>query len=493
MTGRSHFGYKGASTMGRGWGFVVPALALARVVWAASGAPPPQFRGLDWGAAPIAGLRLERAAGTQQTYGNARHEYRPFFGIAVADEEYVFTSGRLTSGRVTVRGEQGFVKLRAELTRRFGPPAIPRADVFHWEWTSPPFDVTLTYDPRAKTAVVTLAPGRLPAPPSPPTATPPAPTPAARAPVAPGATKISCLGTEPAWHLDLDGNVARWAAGNAAEMALSGSARWLEQAKPPVLAWRGRAAPTEADLVAFVAVDACSQAGTSFPYAARVSSPTGDAFVGCCRAPAAETAAVAKPVSVTGGWVRRTSQAKEGVVFRPDGTFRLIGIASMNGVGWKIDGDTLVVTTNTERYPDPTESKLRIEELTDAKLVLGGRVNYFEGTWERRELAQVTGTVTARPPSALPADAIVVVELRDLSASEAPGALIASDTQRAPTAMPIAFRLDYDPTSVDAAHAYAVQARIVAGGQPRFVTDAPLRVITGGSPTQVELLVVPPH
>ena len=490
--GEVPFRYKGDWTMRRGWGLsVVLALGLARVVWATTGTPPPQFRGLDWGAEPIAGLRLERAAGTQQTYGNARHDYRPFFGIAVADEEYVFTSGKLTSGAVTVRGEQGFVKLRAELTRRFGAPAIPTSDVFQWEWTSPPFDMTLTYDPRAKTAVVALTPGRLPAPPPAPAAAA-TPTPAPRAPVAPGATKLSCHGADPAWRLDVDGNSARWVPGSAAETALSGTARWLEQAKPPVLAWRGRAAAADADLVAFVALDACTQAGTSFPYAARVSAPTGDVFVGCCRGPA-ETVAVAKPASVTGGWMRHTSQAKEGIVFRPDGTFRLVGIASMNGVGWKIDGDTLVVTTNTERYPDPTESRLRIEELTDAKLILGGRVNYFEGTWERREMAQVGGTVTTRPPSALPADAVVVVELRDLSASEAPGALVASDTLRAPAAMPIAFRLDYDPTSIDAAHAYAVQARIVVGGQPRFVTDAPLRAITGGSPTQVELVVVPAH
>jgi putative lipoprotein len=151
------------------------------------------------------------------------------------------------------------------------------------------------------------------------------------------------------------------------------------------------------------------------------------------------------------------------------------------------------VTTNTERYPDPSESKLRIEELSAGRLVLGGRVNYFEGTWERHDLAQVTGTVTSRPPGPLPADAVVIVELRDLSAAEAPGAIVANETLRTPGAMPVAFRLDYDPAAVDATHAYGVQARVVAGGQPRLTTDAPIRVITGGSPTQVELVVVPAH
>jgi len=409
----------------------------------------------------------------------------------VADEEYVFTSGKLSRGRVTVRGDQGFVKLRSELSRRFGPPAIPKSDVFQWEWTSPPFDMTLTYDPRGKTAAVVLTPGRLPASPAPapapaPASAPPAP---ASAPSVWGATPLSCHGTEPAWKLDLDGAAARYTAGDAAETTLAGTARWLDQARPPLLAWRGRAAGG-ADLVAFVARESCTEAGASLPYTARVSAPSGEVLVGCCRGPA-ETSG--KPASVTGGWVRRGAQAKEGIVFRPDGTFRLIGIATMNGVGWRIDGDTLVLTTNTDRYPDPSESKLRIVELTDAKLVLGGRVNYFEGTWERRDMAQVTGTVTSRPPVALAADAVVVVELRDLSASEAPGMLVAAETLRAPGPMPMAFRLDYDPTGIDAAHAYAVQARVVAGGQPRLVTDAPLRVITAGSPTQVELVVVPVH
>ena len=122
----------------RGVGLVVVLVLSSAPVWAASGTPPSQFRGLDWGTASTSGLRLERAAGAQQTYGNARHDFRPFFGIAVADEEYLFTGGRLTSGQVTIRGEQGFVKLRAELTRRFGHPATPQADLFRWEWTSPP-------------------------------------------------------------------------------------------------------------------------------------------------------------------------------------------------------------------------------------------------------------------------------------------------------------------------------------------------------------------
>jgi putative lipoprotein len=306
---------------------------------------------------------------------------------------------------------------------------------------------------------------------------------------------VFCHGAEPAWRLDIDGTTARWAAGDTAETVRGGTARWLEQAKPPLLAWRGRAPGAAADLVAFVAREACTEAaggGTPpLPYTARVSTPGGEVLLGCCRGPAD---AVAKPVSIAGGWVRRASGGtQEGIVFRPDGTFRLLGIASMNGVGWRVEGDTLVVTTNTERYPDPSESKLRIEELSAGRLVLGGRVNYFEGTWERRDLAQVTGTVTSRPPGPLPADAVVIVELRDLSAAEAPGAIVANETLRTPGAMPVAFRLDYDPAAVDATHAYGVQARVVAGGQPRLTTDAPIRVITGGSPTQAELVVVPAH
>ena len=104
----------------------------------------------------------------------------------------------------------------------------------------------------------------------------------------------------------------------------------------------------------------------------------------------------------------------------------------------------------------------------------------------------VSGTVTYRQRSALPASAILSVTILDVSRQDAPSTIIAE--QRTPTAgkqVPIAFDLTYDRAKIQERNRYAVRAEIRDGDRLLFTTDTNVPVITQGNPRSVEINLVP--
>ena len=79
---------------------------------------------------------------------------------------------------------------------------------------------------------------------------------------------------------------------------------------------------------------------------------------------------------LTGTWVRPISnrpESREGIRFDGDGRVGFIGIHSMSGLQWRLEGQVLVVTTATERYSEPFETRFAIQTLTGRHPGSGGR------------------------------------------------------------------------------------------------------------------------
>jgi uncharacterized lipoprotein YbaY len=105
----------------------------------------------------------------------------------------------------------------------------------------------------------------------------------------------------------------------------------------------------------------------------------------------------------------------------------------------------------------------------------------------------VTGTVTYLPRIALPPQAVIEVQLVDVSRADAPAQVISSQTITANgRQVPFAFELPYDPAQIEERYTYAVQARITIDGQLRFISTQRYSVLTRGNPSSnIEVIVQP--
>ena len=82
----------------------------------------------------------------------------------------------------------------------------------------------------------------------------------------------------------------------------------------------------------------------------------------------------------------------------------------------------------------------------------------------------IAGEVTYRERIALP-DAVLMVELADISLADRPPAVIAK-RRIAPTGqVPIRFEIGFDPKAIEQGRIYTLQARIVVGERLLFVPD----------------------
>ncbi|HQR10779.1 MAG TPA: YbaY family lipoprotein [Casimicrobiaceae bacterium] len=109
--------------------------------------------------------------------------------------------------------------------------------------------------------------------------------------------------------------------------------------------------------------------------------------------------------------------------------------------------------------------------------------------------AAVSGTVTYRQRVALPPDAIVQVQLQDMSRADSAARTIGETT--IPTAgaqAPIPYRIEYDPSAIDPSHGYAVRATITVGDRLLFASTKVHPVLTrgAGNDAVVEVFMILP-
>lgn len=106
-------------------------------------------------------------------------------------------------------------------------------------------------------------------------------------------------------------------------------------------------------------------------------------------------------------------------------------------------------------------------------------------------LTVITGQVVYRPRIALAPDAVIDVQLQDVSRADAPARILGQQRIEANgRQVPIPFVIEYDLSQIDPNGVYILMARISEGGVLTWINPDLLRVITGGAPTdQVEIVV----
>lgn len=99
----------------------------------------------------------------------------------------------------------------------------------------------------------------------------------------------------------------------------------------------------------------------------------------------------------------------------------------------------------------------------------------------------ISGEVLYRERIALPPNAVLTVQLADVSLADAPAAIIAEQTVDPAGQVPIKFELRFDPSVIQPKMSYAFQARITVEDQLWFITDTRHEVdpLTVNSPQTV--------
>jgi uncharacterized lipoprotein YbaY len=103
----------------------------------------------------------------------------------------------------------------------------------------------------------------------------------------------------------------------------------------------------------------------------------------------------------------------------------------------------------------------------------------------------LTGTIAYLQRIALPPDAVIDVQLQDVSLQDAPATVIAAERYIADgRQVPFPFELTYDPAGIDPKQTYAVMARITIDGKLRWISTQRYPVLTGDAPvTGIEVVV----
>jgi len=83
----------------------------------------------------------------------------------------------------------------------------------------------------------------------------------------------------------------------------------------------------------------------------------------------------------------------------------------------------------------------------------------------------LTGEATYRERIALPPNAVLSVELADVSLADAPATVIGQRKIVPAGQVPIKFEIGFDPTAIKPGRTYALQARITVDGRLLFITD----------------------
>jgi len=104
----------------------------------------------------------------------------------------------------------------------------------------------------------------------------------------------------------------------------------------------------------------------------------------------------------------------------------------------------------------------------------------------------IIGTVTYLQRIALSPDAVVNVQLQDVSLQDVPAKVI-SEVKVATEGkqVPISFRIPYAAADIDPAHSYVVRATILVDENMMFSSTTSYPAITRGAPTEIEIIVRP--
>jgi putative lipoprotein len=106
------------------------------------------------------------------------------------------------------------------------------------------------------------------------------------------------------------------------------------------------------------------------------------------------------------------------------------------------------------------------------------------------QMVRMTGTVWYRQRIALPENAVIKVQLQDVSLQDVAATVLAEQIIEADgRQIPFAFDMEYDASTIDERNTYAISARITVDGDLWFINTTHHPVLTHGHPSHMDVMV----
>lgn len=122
----------------------------------------------------------------------------------------------------------------------------------------------------------------------------------------------------------------------------------------------------------------------------------------------------------------------------------------------------------------------------------GVQLQIFDGAGANNPVydAAVVGLVVGPDGAEIPEGTVVYVRLQDVSLADAEAKVIGEQVIEGATQFPVPFVVAYDPAEIIDNHTYGVSVRIEdPSGNLLFINTTAYNVITGGNPSQLEVMV----
>lgn len=200
---------------------------------------------------------------------------------------------------------------------------------------------------------------------------------------------------------------------------------------------------------------------------------------------------------LAGTWARRVrtnDSLWEGLRLDPDGRFGLFGIHTLHGLQWLVREDTLILTTSTDRYAQPQESRLAMLLPHEDSLELSG-TDYLAGSYERAKgmARRVTGTVNSRSNIPAGSAAALFLELRAGKADTGSNYLASQTLPVEDRHGPVPFHIYYATSDAAGSETGWLLVTLVVDGVPVQNLESGLKVDLTDDADGVEVLLDQPE
>jgi hypothetical protein len=144
---------------------LVLSISIAGLSHGATGKPPSDFRGIQWGGAPAGPIQPIGAPSGEEKLETWKNNKKPppVLGVPVAEELYLFSKGKLYGGMLFFDTQKNFLTLKDKLVKLYGTPDVSDdgVPIYRWKWILEEINMYITYQGASERTTISFVNDRI--------------------------------------------------------------------------------------------------------------------------------------------------------------------------------------------------------------------------------------------------------------------------------------------------------------------------------------------